>query len=214
MPQRTRSTKKSALIGAMRALLIALFLCLLYRDDINLDVAGLPQHYWEIPVEEARLLGLKLLILTPLVSLLGAITGIVIDRLRDSASNRYYRAVMAIFMPFLFCCAIGKCILAISFSHPDLVFTKAAWQHGLINERFYMVKDLTKNRKLIGMSVKDVKELLGDSEPDAYPWKKESEDECLAYDLGHRSTKYGACLALYYRDDRITQSEITFYKYW
>lgn len=208
-----RSTKRSALLGAIRALVIVSLFSLMYRDDINLDCAPLPQHYWEIPPEEARLLGLKLLIMAPFMSLIGAIAGVVIDRLRHSAHNRYYRTALNIFMPFIFFAAITRCFFGLTFSESEKPFTQQAWKQGRINDRSCMVDDLIKHRKLIGMSKHDVENLLGQDEPDASPWRPKSSGSCLSYDLGHRTTKYGGCFVLYYKDDQITDYEMTFYKY-
>jgi hypothetical protein len=213
MSEKARTTKQSALIGALRGLIIAVVLCLMYSDDVNLDIAGLPPTFWTISADEARLLILKFLLITPLISLLGASVGVVIDRMRNSARQKYYRRAMAISTPFLFFFVILKVYAALCCSHPNTLFSQQAWQHGLINERYYMVDDLLKHQKLVGMPIKDVTKLLGKNEPDAFPWRSKSE-HCLAYDLGHRTTKYGACLALYYTDNRITECEMTVYKYW
>lgn len=208
-----RSTKRSALLGAIRALVIVSLFSLMYRDDINLDCAPLPQHYWEIPPEEARLLGLKLLIIAPLMSLIGAIAGVVIDRLRHSAQNRYYQTALNIFMPLLFFAVITRCFFGLSLSEPEKPFTQQAWKYGRINDRYSMIHDLIKHKKLIGISREDVEKLLGNDEPDASPWIRKSSGSCLSYDLGHRSTKYGGCFVLYYTNDHITDYETTFYKY-
>lgn len=210
--QNKRTIGKSALIGALRGLAIAFVLSFMFQDDINLDLVGFSMQQLSTPVE-AQLWLQKMLIITPLILLVGAVAGIVIDKLRDSSRKRFYRQTLAVIMPILFLFIVTRIYVALSFSHQEVVFSRDSWQHGLINERFYMVNDLLKRQKLVGMSLKDVLELLGESEPDAEPRHPKSDCQCLAYDLGHRSTKYGSCLALYYKDGHISDYEVTFYKF-
>jgi hypothetical protein len=213
MPAARRTITKSATVGAFRAMIIVFLYSIMERDDINLDGVGLQQHYWSISPGEFQLLGLKLLIIAPLICLLGAVAGSVIDKIRYSAHSRFYRLALQMFMPCIFFIGISQCYFGLTYSESDKPFSEDAWQHGRINQRSAMVNDLIRHHKLIGMTKSDVEKLLGQEDQDAWPRRPKSSDTCLSYDLGHRSMKYGQCFVLYYRDDHIKDYERTFYKY-
>jgi hypothetical protein len=104
-------------------------------------------------------------------------------------------------------------------AEPDIPFDSKAWCSGRINDRFRMVTDLTEHQKLKDMSIKEAVALLGPPSQDPaveFLLKPKSDEPCLTYDLGHRSTKCGFCLVLYHKKDKdkVTDWEITSYKFW
>lgn len=157
----------------------------------------------------------KLIILTPLGCLVGALTGVILDRASRSTTNLYFRALQNMSFPLLFFVIIVRATVAVSISEAERTFDSPSWRLGRANDRGSMVNDFTKRYKVVGMKVDEVQNLLGPTEDVAYPrHPREDRYGCLAYDLGHRTTKYGACFVIYYNQQKvITDFDETIYKW-
>jgi hypothetical protein len=218
--------KRSALVGALRGYILLAVIHTLSYEGIGYDTdcrgsaLGLDYHTVSSlrSSTDIALFLAQLGILAPLACLLGALLGVVFDRMAQTTPQPKLRMIQKIVFPILFFFIFNFVSAQLFLVQEAKPFDAHSWRTVMFVDRRALVDDLISHHKLKSMTVQEAEDLLGPPDKDAEPWyriAKHPDTPCLAYDMGKITFKYGMCLALYYdKDKKIDDFEITRYKYW